>query len=43
MGTNKSSLGKSSLSQNTNLNDNVISDINEQENEKPAIANNKND
>ena len=43
MGTNKSSLGKSSLSQNTNLNDNVISDINEKETEKPAILNNKND
>jgi len=43
MGTNKSSLGKSSLSQNTNLNDNVKSDINEKEIEKPAILNNKND
>ena len=42
MWTNKASLGKSSLSQNTNLNDNVISDINEKETEKPAIFNNKN-
>ena len=43
MGTNKSTLGKSSLSQNTNLNDNVKSDINEKEIEKPAILNKKND
>ena len=43
MGTNKSSSGKNSLSQNTNLNDNVKSDINEKETEKPAILNNKND
>ena len=43
MGTNKSSLSKSSLSQNTNLNDNVLSDTNEKETEKPAILNKKND
>jgi hypothetical protein len=43
MGTNKSSLGKNSLSQNTNLSDNIGNDINEKENEKPAIFINKND
>ena len=43
MGTNKSSLGKNSLSQNTNLSDNISNDINEKENEKPAIFINKND
>ena len=43
MGTNKSSLGKNSLSQNTNLSDNIGSDINEKENEQPAIFINKND
>ena len=31
MGTNKSSLGKNILSQKTNPNDNIISDINEKE------------
>ena len=43
MGTNKSSSGKNSLSQNTNLSDTVISDINEKETKKPVIFNNKND
>ena len=43
IGTNKSSLGKNSLSQNTNLSDNIISDSNEKETEKPAIFTNKND
>ena len=39
MGTNRSSLGKNSLSQNTNLSDNIVSDINEKETEKPTISN----
>ena len=43
MGTNKSSLGKSSSSQNTNLSDNIVSDSSEKETEKPAIFINKND
>ena len=43
MGTNKSPLGKNSLSQNTKSNDNIISDSNEEETEKPAIFINKND
>ena len=43
IGTNKSSLGKNSLSQNTNLSDNIVSDSNEKETEKPAIFTNKND
>ena len=43
MGTNRSSLGKNSLSQNTNRSDNIISDINEKETEKPAVFVNKND
>jgi len=43
MGTNKSSLSKNSLSQNTNLSDNIVSDSNEKETEKPAIFFNKND
>ena len=43
MGTTKSSLGKNSLSQNTNLSDNIVSDISEKETEKPAIFINKND
>jgi len=43
MGTNKSSLGKNSLSQNTNLSDNIINDSNEKETEKPAIFVNKKD
>ena len=43
IGTNKSSLGKNSLSQNTNLNDNIISNLNDKESEKPAISFNKND
>jgi len=43
MGTNKSSLGKNSLSQNTNSSDNIISDANEKEKQKPAIFINKND
>jgi len=43
MGTNKSSSGKNSLSQNTKSSDNIISDSNEKETEKPAIFINKND
>jgi len=43
MGTNKSSLGKSSLSQNTKSSDNIVSDSDEKETEKPAIFINKND
>ena len=43
MGTNKSSLSKKSLSQNTNLSDNIGSDKNEKENEQTAIFINKND
>ena len=43
MGTNKSSLGKNSLSQNTNQSDNIINDSKEIETEKPAIFINKND
>jgi len=43
MGTNKSSLGKNSLSQNTNSSDNIVSDANEKEKQKPAIFINKND
>ena len=43
MGTNKSSSGKSSLSQNTNQSDNIINDSNDKEIEKPAIFINKND
>ena len=43
MGTNKSSLGKNSLSQNTNLGDTIDSDSNEKNSEKPAIFINKND
>jgi len=43
MGSNKSSLGKNVLSQKTSSTDNIISDINEKETEKPAIFNNKND
>ncbi len=42
-GTNKSSLGKNPLSQNTNLSDNIVSDSNEKETEKPSIFINKND
>ncbi len=41
MGTNKSSLGKNSLSQNTNLSDNIVNDSNEKETEKPTIFVNK--
>ena len=43
MGTNKSSSGKNSISQNTNLSDNIGSDINKKETEKSAIFINKND
>ena len=43
MGANKASLSKNVLSQKTNPSDKIISDINEKETEKPAIANNKND
>ena len=43
MGTNKSSLGKNSLSQKTNLSDNIVSNIDEKESEKPAIFTKKND
>jgi len=43
MGTNKSSSVKNSSSQNTNLSDNIGSDINEKENEQPAIFIKKND
>jgi len=43
MGTNKSTLGKNSLSQNKNLSDNIDSDKNEKMTEKPTIFINKND
>ena len=43
MGTNKSSSGKNSISQNTNLSDNIVNDSNDKEIEKPAIFINKND
>jgi len=43
MGTNKSSLGKNALSQRTNPNDNIISDINEKESKKSEIFINKKD
>ncbi len=43
MGTNKSYSGKNSISQNTNLSDNIINDSNDKEIEKPAIFINKND
>ena len=43
MGTNKSSSGKNSLSQNTKLSDNIVNDSNDKETEKPAIFINKND
>ena len=43
MGTSKSSLGKNALSQNANLSDNIISDINEKETGKSAIFINKKD
>ena len=43
IGTNKSPVGKNSLSQNTNLSDNIINDSNDKDAEKPAIFINKND
>jgi len=43
IGTNKSSVGKNSLSQNTNQSDNIVKDSNDKEIEKPAIFINKND
>ena len=43
MGTSKSSIGKNSLSQNTNQSDNIDSDYNEKDTENPAIFINKND
>ena len=43
IGTNKTSLGKNSLSQNTKSSDNIVSNSNEKETEKPAIFFNKND
>ena len=43
IGTNKTFLGKNSLSQNTNLSDNIINDSNEKETEKTAIFINKKD
>ena len=42
IGTNKSSLGKNSLSQNTNHSDNIVDDSKGKETEKPAIFINKN-
>ena len=43
IGTNKSSLVKNSLSQNTKTNDNIISNSDEKKTENPAIFFNKND
>ena len=43
MGTSKSSLSKTSLSQMKNPSDNIINDSNDKEIEKPAIFINKND
>ena len=43
MGANKSSLSKNSPSQNTNPSDNIVTDINGKETEKPSIFINKND
>ena len=43
IGTSKTSLGKNSLSQKTNPNDNIIGDINEKEPEKSEIFINKKD
>ena len=41
MGTNKSSLGKNSLSQNTNLSDNIVTETKGKDTENPAISINK--
>jgi hypothetical protein len=43
MGTNKSSLSKNSLSQKTSPSDNIITDMNEKDNEKAEIFINKKD
>ena len=43
IGTNKSSLGKNSLSQNTNLSDTIVTETKGKDTENPAISINKND
>ena len=43
MGTNKSSSGKNSISQNTNLSDTIVTETKGKDTENPAISINKND